>query len=109
MPTAADLRTRYPAFAAAPDATVDMWLADAALVVAPDWADADAAIMALAAHRMAQIGLDGSQPGVTSFRSGSFAVTMDGGGKGLSGTAYGRAYLDIARAHGALVALPRVY
>ena len=56
-PDASDLKARYPAFAAVDDATVDVWLADAAqdCVAFPEDYRARAE-MAYAAHRLSEIG-----------------------------------------------------
>jgi hypothetical protein len=87
VPTAANLKAKYPAFADVADATVDVHLADASTTaVDTSWREADyaPAIMAFAAHRMAllDIGAHGqaasfARQGVTSYRSGSYGVSFD--------------------------------
>lgn len=87
VPTAAQLKAKYPAFDTVADATVDVHVADAAATaVDTSWREADyaPAIMAFAAHRMAllNIGVHGqvagyARQGVTSLRSGSFSVSLD--------------------------------
>lgn len=87
VPTAADLKLRFPAFAAVSNSVIEYWIADAQAVVTTDWISADyrPAIMALAAHNMARQGLgvggigSGDMAGVTSFRSASFSVQFDAG------------------------------
>lgn len=105
-PTAAELKARYPAFATVADATVDYWIADAEGPVGTNWSDADrpVGVMLFAAHNMALLGLAsgaGSVPaGVTSFKSGTFAVTVSdklAGASGIYATLYGRMYADLCR------------
>lgn len=103
-PTSATLKARYPAFASVADATVDYWLAEAAEDCA-GWSDSIRARgeMALAAHRMAELGIvTGAVPaGVTSFKSGSFSATVSDGvasRTGYDATVYGREFLQLARA-----------
>ena len=81
VPTAANLKARYPAFAAVADVTVDYWIEDGERFVTTSWAVGDyaPALMAYAAHRMALEGLGtgsavGIPAGVTSFKSGTFSV-----------------------------------
>lgn len=109
VPTASDLQTRYPAFAAVADATVDYWIADAQRVVATSWAEADYApgLMALAAHNMALQGLGsagGAIPaGVTRFKSGSMEVAFSDAAAsaqasgGLGATRYGIEFRTMLR------------
>lgn len=100
VPTAADLKARYPAFAAAADATVNVWIEDAQRIVTTSWAEADyrPGIMSLAAHNMAEQGiLTGGQSlaGVTSFRSSQFSVSLSdeaASATGYAATIYGREY-----------------
>jgi hypothetical protein len=113
IPTAADLKTKYPAFAAVADATIDVYLADAAAVGADStWAEADyaPAVLAFAAHQMALLGM-GDQgeaagyaaAGVSRVRSGQFEAWLDPAvvGRvskgGLDATPYGRAYKLLLR------------
>lgn len=104
-PTPADLKTRYPAFAAVADQTVQYWLTDAQRFVDTSWREVDyaPALMAAAAHWMARAGLGvgpaaGIPAGVTSFRSGSFSVQIAEGAAsasaagGWASTIYGQEY-----------------
>lgn len=117
QPTASDLKQRFLAFAAVPDATVEYWLTDARLIVTARWAEIDRAPaeMALAAHNMALNGLgsaggavgDLAAMGVTSFKSASMSVSFDGAtiGRASSGgyraTKYGQQFLTyLARNRG---------
>lgn len=113
IPTAANLKARYPAFAAVADATVDVYLGDAARErVDTSWIEADyaPAIMAAAAHEMALLGLVTQSEtashiaaGVTSIRSGNFQATFSAdavkraSGGGLDATPYGQAYKRFLR------------
>lgn len=106
-PTAADLKARFPAFAAVADATIDYWLADAARVVDDSWPEATfgPAKMAYAAHMMAELGFlsaGGAIPaGVTSFKSGTFSATVSdklASATGLDATVYGRQFKAMQRA-----------
>lgn len=113
IPTAADLKARYPAFAAVADATVDIYIADAASAgVDTSWGEADyaPAIAALAAHNMALLGIGESSEaegyariGVTSVRSGQFSVGLSAdkvkaaSGGTFDATAYGQAYKRLLR------------
>ena len=101
-PTAAELKARYPAFASVADATVDVWIADAEGPVGANWDDAERAngVILFAAHNMALIGLGGAPAGVTSFKSGTFAVTVSdklAGASGIYATIYGRMYAELCR------------
>lgn len=107
-PTPADLRLRYPAFAEVDDATVQYWLTDAERVVSNSWIEADyaPAIMAYAAHRMAELGLGASAiggglpAGVTRFRSGAMDVAVSeavAGRTGFDATVYGREFVALRR------------
>lgn len=102
-PTSATLKARYPAFAAVADVTVDYWLSEAAEDCA-SWPDSLRARgeMALAAHRMAELGIiTGAVPaGVTSFKSGTFSATVSDGiasRTGYDATVYGREFRQLAR------------
>lgn len=102
-PTAATLKARYPAFTAVADETIDYWLAEAAEDCA-SWPDSLRARgeMALAAHRMAELGIiTGAVPaGVTSFKSGTFSATVSDGfasRTGYDATVYGREFRQLAR------------
>lgn len=97
-------RTRYPAFAAVPDATVQYWLDEALdAVTAWDTTAQNKGALAYAAHRMAEQGLDGSGPaGVTSFKSGTFSASVSEAAAnrtGLHSTVYGREFITLARAN----------
>jgi hypothetical protein len=85
VPNADDLTARFPAFAAVAEETIDAWLTDAQLTVTGSWIEADysPAIMELAAHNMALLGIGatgagsiGGMAGVTGFRSGSFSANF---------------------------------
>jgi len=102
-PTAATLKARYPAFASVADATVTYWLDEAADDCA-NWADSLRARgeMALAAHRMAELGvITGTIPaGVTAFKSGTFSASVSDGvasRTGYDATVYGREFKQLAR------------
>lgn len=102
-PTAATLKARYPAFASVPDTTVDYWLTEAAEDCA-NWADSIRARgeLALAAHRMAELGVvTGTIPtGVTSFKSGTFSASVSdnvASRTGYDATVYGREFKQLAR------------
>lgn len=110
-PTPADLKARYPAFAAVDDETIQYWLTDAERFVDESWLEADyaPALMAVAAHHMADAGL-GAQSGsaslpagVTRFRSGQMDVTVSDSAAsasakgGFGSTRYGREYQAMLR------------
>jgi hypothetical protein len=113
-PVAADLKMRYPAFAAVVDATITYWLTDAHRFVDQTWTEGDyaPALIAAAAHNMAKApvaGIAGSDvagfaaAGVTHFRSGSFqaqfsdeAIKVAVAG-GWESTSYGQEYLALLR------------
>lgn len=110
-PTPADLKQRYPAFAGVDDATIQFWLTDAERFVDESWIEGDysPALQAAAAHAMAREGLDASSgatipAGLTSFRSGSFAVTLSDTAAsqsvaaGFGSSRYGRDYLALLAA-----------
>lgn len=104
-PTAATLKARYPAFASVSDATVNLWITDAARFVDTSWREADYTVakMAYAAHMLSETGtLPSAIPaGVTSFKSGAFSATIADGLAGLTGFAasiYGREFLALRRA-----------
>jgi hypothetical protein len=108
IPTAANLKAKYPAFAAVADATVDLYLADAARDrVDTSWIEGDyaPAIMAAAAHEMALLGMAAQSEtaghlaaGVASLKSGNFQVSFSAEATkrasrgGLDATPYGEAY-----------------
>lgn len=104
-PTPADLKARYPAFADVPDATVQLWLDDAAVDCAlwPDDARARAELT-YTAHKLALLGQGaGAVPlGLTSFKSGTFAATVSDGLASLTGfsaTVYGREFIAMRRVY----------
>lgn len=110
-PTPDQLQARYPAFAAVLDATIQVWLTDAEDWVDESWLEADyqPAIMALAAHNMALLGLAaasgvGNLPaGVARFKSGAIDVTLSDSAASASAkgdygsTPYGREYQRLLR------------
>jgi len=110
-PPAADLKTRYPAFAGVADALVNAVLADAALWIDDRWRESDRvpAALALAAHMLAVEGaIDGGSGTaingpVASSKVGDVSVTFAGRASGsgdFSGfaeTAYGQAFLRLRR------------
>lgn len=101
-PTVTDFRTRYPAFAAVADATVQIWLDEGFAEVAA-WSDADQprGALAYAAHRLAEQGIGGATPqGVTGFKSGTFSAQVSDAAAnrtGFNATIYGREFLALAR------------
>lgn len=107
LPTAADLITRYPAFADVAVETIDLHISDASSGADTSWVEADyaPAIAALAAHNMALLGIGAqgevagyARAGVTRIRSGNFDASFSEGAvvKASSGsfeaTPYGRIY-----------------
>lgn len=109
LPTAADLKTRYPAFAAVPDATVEYWIDDGQRFVRDSWNADDYAVglMSYAAHNLALQGYGtaaASGAGVTSFKSGTFAATISetqANAKGYAATSYGQEFAAIQRRYNA--------
>lgn len=107
-PDADALKTRFPAFAAVADETVEYWLTDARLIVTDTWAEDDRAPaeMALAAHNLALNGYgtaggaigDLAAMGVTSFKSASMSVSfaegavLSAGSGGYGSTRYGKQF-----------------
>lgn len=113
VPSAATFKARHPRFAAVADATVDLYLTDAAAQVGTTWSDTDgpAGIMYLAAHLMVMEGaLDptkvaagvGNQ--IKKVKAGEveteFAVDAANKNVGLSATVYGQRYSDLAARNG---------
>jgi len=113
-PTAADLKARYPAFAAVDDATIEYWLTDAHRYVDQTWMEMDygPALIAVAAHNMVKAGAVGvgggdiggmAASGVTSFRSGAFQAEFSDKavekaiGDDWDSTTYGAEYLRLLR------------
>jgi hypothetical protein len=110
MADAATLKLRYPALVGVADATINYWLADADRIVTAGWgADADPARLAYAAHHAAltaPAGASSSIPaGVTSFRSGSFSVSVSEAAAsraaegGYDATSYGQEFKTLLRRH----------
>lgn len=102
-PTPANLKARYPAFAAVDDAIVQTWLEEGAADCAtfPETMRARAE-MAYAAHRMAELGLvEAALPaGVTAFKSGTFSASVSdavAARTGLDTTIYGQELKDLRR------------
>lgn len=118
IPTAADLKVRYPGFAPVADATVNYWITDARRLVTEAWIEADypIALMLHAAHELAMSGLEagdaaGLPQGVTRFRSGSMDVAFSdslAGATGYQATRYGREFLIYLKRNrgGAIVVSP---
>lgn len=84
--TPADLKQRYPEFAAVPDQRVAYWIADAgnAFDIEPLGKNQVTAQALYAAHQLAMEGDgeadgDGVPVGVTSMRSGSLSLSFDAG------------------------------
>lgn len=105
LPTAAALKTRYPAFSAVADATVDVAIADAALRIDETWPENQyqPGIMELAAHFLSVQGLgsgtEAALAGIKSLSVGSLSLTSasDGGMGSYKSTSYGREYLQRVR------------
>ncbi len=107
--TATDLKTRFPAFATLDNATVELWLDDARIVVTDAWIEADRAPAEslLAAHYLTLNGHGASggavgnlaAMGVTDFKSASMSVSFDAGrvnslvSGDYSATTYGAQFL----------------
>ena len=110
-PDPTELKERYPAFASVATETIQYWLDDAQRIVTTSWIEADyaPAIMALAAHEMARLGLNGASgsvgglQGVTSFKSGTFSANFsDEAVKasvkgGYASTSYGQEFVTYLR------------
>lgn len=103
-PRIAELRAMFPGFATVPDATIALWLRKADLFIGDNWpvGDRDDAVFVIAAHNMALLGLgQGTAPqGVTSFKSGTFSVTVSdkaASATGFGATIYGRLYLGLCQ------------
>ncbi|TZG25583.1 DUF4054 domain-containing protein [Sphingomonas montanisoli] len=85
VPTAANLKARYPAFSSVDNTIVDYWIDDAKRYVDESWIEADYApsIMAAAAHHMAREGLGAASgggqipAGVERFKSGAMDVSFN--------------------------------
>lgn len=114
VPTAAELKVRYVAFASVENATVDYWITDAQRFVGTDWIEGDygPGLMALAAHNMALEGYGtdaaaiASVPaGVTRMKSGSFemgfteAAANARAAGSLESTRYGQKYAALLKSN----------
>ncbi|WP_169542501.1 DUF4054 domain-containing protein [Sphingomonas baiyangensis] len=109
MPTYEQFGIRYPALAAIPEARVEYWLTDATRFVKTSWAEGDyqPAILAYAAHQISlqdsTSGGDAVPAGVTSFRSGSFSLSLSDEAAsiaargGYGATEYGREFEAMLR------------
>lgn len=95
-PTAAQLKAKYPAFAAVADATVDLYLVDAGRAVDTTWTEGDyqTAIMLYAAHLMVLAGIgvgaeaEANANGLTGYkRIKSGQLDLERAGKADSGAA----------------------
>jgi hypothetical protein len=114
IPTAADLKAYYPAFASADNSTVDLYIARVSGASGADvdqtWSEGDYApgIMAAAAHRMARGGVlssssaaGGAAAGIDRFASGSVDIRFNQDavkqaiGGGWRSTSYGLDYLEL--------------
>jgi len=108
IPTAADLKALYPAFADVADVTVDAHINKAATqAVDTSWPEAEysPAIIDYAAHTMSLAGLGAqtevesyARAGVTGIRSGNFSANFSdrkvgrASSGGLDATSYGQSY-----------------
>lgn len=109
VPSAADLKARYPAFNAVADSAVSAAIADAATQVDVSiWgeADYDRAIMLYAAHQMTMNGLgatnEAQMSGFRSLSIGSLSLTSSSEastkvGSGLDATNFGRQFKALLR------------
>lgn len=117
VPTPAELKLRYAAFAAVDDVAVQYWLTDAERVVDTSWAEADyaPALIAYAAHRMAEEKVSGfamdaassaQASGLTNWKSASVSMQFSEASAarvaagGLQSTRYGLDYLDLLARRG---------
>lgn len=110
VPTAAEMKLRYPSFADVADDTITYWITDAQRFVDTSWAEGDyaPALLSLAAHNMtlAGIGADGASlssvpAGITRMKSGSLELgfTDDAANARMSGsfgaTRYGQEFIAL--------------
>lgn len=111
--TAADLKAKFPRFAAVADATVESYLTDARRRVDGSWTEDDRAMgeMLMACHLMTLEGLGtGTEAEIAaaglgdfkSVRSGQFSFTRGEGDNmaaagTLGSTSYGKRWADLAR------------
>lgn len=116
IPTSAEFKARFPAFAALDDAYIDVMLGEAARNVDGGWEELDyqPAIMFLAAHNISEeqsLGGIVGQPGlVTSSKLGdaqdTYAVNASiDAGSIYAGTIYGRRFAQLQRVNVPAVAL----
>lgn len=105
-PTAADLKSRFPAFAAVADATINDALADAARMVDETWTEGDfaAARMLYAAHLMTMDGLgkttEAKLQGFSKLSIGPLSIergTQPGAPGELNSTSFGRRFIEMRR------------
>lgn len=101
--TPANLKMRYPAFAAVDDSVILYWLGEARADCTsyPDEIRARAE-MAYAGHQMVEAGVIKSPipAGVTEFRSGTFSAKLSDAASnrtGLDATTYGRELKELRR------------
>lgn len=112
VPTAADLKLRYPAFSGVDDAVIEYWITDAERSVDTSWSEGDyaPALLSLASHNMALGGLGtdaaslaGIPAGLTRLKSGSLelgftdAVANARATGSFDATRYGQEYLMLLR------------
>lgn len=103
IPTAADFKARFTRFAAVADATIDIYITEAANKVDDSWLEQDyaTAILYLAAHLYVQeSGTGADRPGVITSESFgpmsvSYAVGSQSNG-GYQATEYGRRFAELA-------------
>jgi len=106
IPTAAELKDRYPAFDAVSDTLIDAVIVDAARNVDESWIEADyqPAIMALAAHMLVDEGATGRNVevagAITSSKLGDAqdsysGLTSSQSAGEFSSTSYGRKFMQL--------------
>ncbi|WP_131114294.1 DUF4054 domain-containing protein [Lichenihabitans psoromatis] len=121
-PMAADLVSRFPAFATVPTVTLTARLAEASTRVDQTWTSGEdgLAILLYAAHLLTLDGFGGGAEaslaaagalGFTSFRSGQFSLERRGSERttqvsDLSETIYGRRFLALLRVNQPAVLVP---
>lgn len=105
-PTAAQLKTRYPAFAAVDAAVIDAVILEALSVVDTSWIEADyqPAVMLYAAHLMTMEGVgattEAQLAGFKSLQVGSLSLTRSDNATAagtLTSTTFGTRFLDYLR------------
>ena len=108
VPTATDLKARFPIFATVADATVTACIADASRFVDTSWLEADyqPAIMFLAAHYLVTEGATGANPAaagpITGERLGDASVNYAAPSASAqvsdyANTVYGKRFLALLR------------